>query len=826
MRKFLTLLIFASVLALDLHASPADSLVFRADDQGLWHLEDNPALIASATSPDGLMMGVSYDAMDGSGAALSPGEFGNLKAAGLFPLLGYYGLNFEQSSFDLVLGSGIGLGKAFAFGWDFTWSSVQNLFTSYELGLILRPASFLSLGLTEGLDAGGAYEGGIGLALRPLALTGDVGPRSRALTLNADASLSESGVFSFDNVGARFLLSDLADLRAWLAPPAGDPSAPLDGWSIGLELRLALGPTGFTARTPSISASSPAWRVGEDLDFRLSDVLSRSSTLPSLSHGRRVLVVKDLDEIDIVPVQGPNPLAFLSSKKTMTFTELLALLEKARLDGNVEALAFEDLPSLHGAADYEEFIAELSALKKAGKKVYFYGDSFDIEYDLFASVADGITLNPLGSLGPKGLGLGFHRAYFKPLFDRLGVRFVNLAPWDTKSAYNSFSDASMPPAEEAMMRRFYSDIQDQLALSLSSGRGARLVGGIDAAMEDGPYLQASEALKAGLVDSVAYAGEFEDSLRKAFPESTLVSGLGDSRDESWGRPAFRRRAAIVWLSGDIGLGKGRAGRDIGSDASLELERLRKDRSVAGIILRVDSPGGAVLTSDLIAREVRLAVKAGKPVVVSMGHYAASGGYYLSAPASWIVAEPMTITGSIGVTGLVPNIAQTLRKLGIAYDGFDLAPGASFLDPGKALDEDELAKNKEMIFSIYDRFVEVVAAGRKMDPEAVRKIGEGKIYSGREALKLGLVDELGGLAEAKAWIETKLGARLAYVDVIPGESSLFPALVPIAAAVKTSLSQGDDETLGTILGPVAERLRDLLALGQGPLYYLDTKEIGF
>ena len=603
----------------------------------------------------------------------------------------------------------------------------------------------------------------------------------------------------------------------------GDFGGYLASGTVGLEVRLSLGGTGITASAPAIASSSVAWRAAEDAEVSLSGLKARPGALPTSSIGRRVLVVKDIDAVVSTPSHGGNLLGFLSSSRTMTFPQLLALLERARLDGGVQAVAFEKLPGLDGASEYEELAAELAAVRKAGKKVYFYGDAFGMEYDVLASQADEIALNPLGGIGP--LGLGFHRAYLKPIFDKLGLRFVNLAPWPTKSAYNSYTESSMPPEEEAMMKRFYGDVEDQLSLSLASGRGGKLVGGVEAAFGEAPFLTASDAFKAGLVDSLAYAPDFEDSLRKTFQGATLVSGFGASQVESSGGPAFKRRAAVVWLSGSIGLGKGRAGQDIGSEAALELERLRKDRSVVGIVIRVDSPGGAALTSDLIAREVRLAVEAGKPVVVSMGHYAASGGYYIAAPASWIVAEPMTVTGSIGVTGLVLNLSGALAKLGVNYDGFDLAPGASFLDPAKTLDEGELAKTKAMILSIYDRFVGVVASGRRLDPEAVRKLGEGNIYSGREALKLGLVDELGGLAQAKAWLEAKVGGSLAFTDDLPGESSPLSALAPLAAAIKSSLGQSDS-ALESLLGPLASRLAGLLEIGQGPLYYLDTEGLGF
>lgn len=822
MKRGLAILILASSAIGTLSALSSDSFGFRADDGGLWHFEDNPALIPAGTHWDSLILGASYDAMDAAGSALPDGAFGNVRLAGHIPILGFYDLSLEGSSFDILGGSGFSIGKAFSLGYDVDWSSASGAFASYELGVLLRPADFLSLGLTGELDAvQRAYDAGIGLAIRPLALAGGSGPLSRALTVDADLSWAESTGWSFENVGIRLLLSDFADLMAWYSPPVGSSGT----GSLGLELRLALGSANLSVMTPAVAASSVAWRAAGDLDLRLSRVASGTSTLASSSLGRRILLVKDIDAIDADRPGTDSRFALFGSKRTSSFPALMTLLEKARRDAGVVAVAFENLPSLGGVAVYQEFAAELRALRKAGKKVYFYGERFDRNYAILAEESDGISLNPLGSLELSGLG--FHRAYLKPLFDSLGIRFVSLAPWDTKSAYNNLTDSSMPAGEEAMMRRLYGDVQEQLGLSLAAGRGGKLPGGADTALSGGPYLAASDALKAGLVDGLAYAGDFEDSLRKAHAGAALVSGFGDSLGEDWGGPAFKRKAAIVWLSGSIGEGDGRAGREIGRSAALEIQRLRKDSSVAGIILRVDSPGGSALTSDNIAREVRLAVEGGKPVVVSMGHLAASGGYYLAAPASWIVAEPATITGSIGVTGIVPNISETLRKLGVNYEGFDLAPGSSFLDPEKKLDDSEIARMDATMLSIYDRFVEVVAAGRKMDPQAVRKIGEGQVWTGREARKLGLVDELGGLAEAKAWLEARLGARPEYFDALPGDAPPFLAsLVGLSSAIRAALGEGDEGALESLLGPAADRLQRLLDMGRGPVYYLDADSLDF
>lgn len=815
MRKRLPLLfVLLSLLASTLSALPLDSARFRADDGGLWHLEDNPALINPNRGK--FMFGVSYDAMDSVGAALPEDELGSVGLAGLLPYLGYYRLGVIGEDYDIVLGSALSFGGSLSLGYDFQWSSTSSSFTSFGMGLLLRPTSFLSLGLTGELDDSGSREAGLGLALRPLAIGGDRDPATRAITLCADAGWGETEGIGLESLGMRLFLSDSLDLRAWYAPPSEARD-----WRIGLEFRLALGPAGMGVLSPSVTTSSPGWRLTEDIVMTASELKPSYDILPSSAVGRRILVIRDLDAVEPSP-RGSNAFdGILPTRRTMSFPALLALLEEARYDRRIEAVAFENLPPLGGAATYQEFVHELGKLRKAGKKIYFYGDAFGRELALLAPIADGISLNPLGSVDLAGYS--FHRAYYKNLFDRFGIRFVNLAPWDTKSAYNAFTESAMPPGEAEMQRRFYGDVQEQLCLALTEGRGEKLASTATEILAGGPYLQAEEALKAGIVDRIAQAGEFEDSLRSRHPGTSLVSGLGTPLGERWGDRGFMKRAAVVWLSGTIGTGRGRAGQEIGILAARELEKLRNNASIVGIVLRVDSPGGSALMSEAIAREVRLTVEAGKPVVVSMGHYAASGGYYVSAPASWIVAEPATITGSIGVTGLLPNIAEALRKLGINYDGFDLSPGSSFLDPAKDLDESELAKADAMIGSVYDRFVEVVAKGRRLESEKVKDLGEGQIWTGREALDRGLVDELGGLTEAKAWLEARVNTNLSYIDVLPGEE--FHPFASLGSSLKTALGADEKGGVEALLAPVADQLMSLLNMGPGPLYYLDTEALG-
>jgi protease-4 len=548
---------------------------------------------------------------------------------------------------------------------------------------------------------------------------------------------------------------------------------------------------------------------------------SESSTLV-----RKILVLKDYDAIsDAPPIAGQFKLPW-DKKKTIDISGLCALVRRAADDRDVVAVVFEDLPSVGRSAAQQELAAAVDDLHKAGKKLYVYCDEIATsgQYEILLSKADKICLNPNGSL--LLYGFGSNMPYLKQFFDRLGIQFINLAPWDTKSAYNFLTKDSMPEGERRMIQRYLDELQNQSDEALSANRGPKLKAPVKDLVAKGPYLIGEAARDAGLVDSLEYRADFEDSLTKEFKGAKLVTSLANPSSGAWGPSLFAKKVAVVWLSGNIVMGKGRPGVDIGQDAARSIKRLREDRSVAGILLRVDSGGGSALTSDIIANEVKKTVAAGKPVVVSMGNVAASGGYYVSAYASRIFASAGTITGSIGVTGLLFNFAGLDDKLGIKFESVLASPSAAFMDPTKPVNETDLKTMNASILAYYDRFVSVVAEGRKLDPAKVRELGEGQIWIGREALANGLVDELGGLSAAKAWLTAKLGGRVQYRDVFPGaEGKWDGSTIRLARAAYAAASESLSlprsslyDGLESLVGPAAKELASMIDMGNGPLYF--------
>ena len=237
--------------------------------------------------------------------------------------------------------------------------------------------------------------------------------------------------------------------------------------------------------------------------------------------------------------------------------------------------------------------------------------------------------------------------------------------------------------------------------------------------------------------------------------------------------------------------------------------------MSGVILRVDSGGGSALTSDHIAREVKRLREAGKPVVVSMASYAASGGYYISANADRIFAEAGTLTGSIGVIGLDFSVVRMLDKLGVGADIVSAGPSGAFGNPFMPRRDTDEAALRSYIYYVYDRFVDVVADGRKMDRAKVDELGKGQVWLGSEAVKNGLVDAIGGIDDAKAAIGELIGAKTRFVDYVPGDSGMGPLLGLLGARLGLESRQA-----GLVAGAIDEAVRfadDIAAMGDGLLY---------
>ncbi|MET0263967.1 MAG: signal peptide peptidase SppA [Rariglobus sp.] len=404
-----------------------------------------------------------------------------------------------------------------------------------------------------------------------------------------------------------------------------------------------------------------------------------------------------------------------------------------------------------GFAVLSELRAALGNFKESGKPIVAYLD-FATTRDLYlAAGATEVVLDPYGTLLVPGLAS--EPTFFAGAFERFGVGVQVTKVGDYKSYAEPFVRKDLSPENREQMQKLLGDLWGDLRADMAADR-KMTPEALQAVVDAEGLIRPASALKAGLVDRLAYRDEVLTELKKS-------TGRGDS-DKPFKQIALadyahslstdaeggKKEIAVIYAEGAIVDGEGQLDEVGGARFARELRALRQDDDVKAIVLRVNSPGGSATASEHIQRELRLAGEV-KPVIISMGSYAASGGYWISAYGNRIFAEPTTITGSIGVVGIHFDIKKLANDFGITFDSVKTAKHADLLTVSRPKTAEELAIFQGMVEWIYGEFINKVAEGRHLDPEAVRKIAGGRVGSGREALKLGLVDELGGLDAAIA-----------------------------------------------------------------------------
>ncbi|MBP6703635.1 MAG: signal peptide peptidase SppA [Vicinamibacteria bacterium] len=469
--------------------------------------------------------------------------------------------------------------------------------------------------------------------------------------------------------------------------------------------------------------------------------------------------------------ENPAPsfqLAF-SGAPAPTFPAIIRAIDRAANESSLTTVFVRIGGTDLGWARAGEVRDALLRVRAKGKKlIAFLEDSGNMEYYV-ASAADEIVALPEALLQIHGLSAEV--MFLRGAFDKFGVEAQFVAMGKYKNAPNQYTEKSLTPAHREQMESLLGGIYREYITSVAKSR-KKTEAEVEALISGGPYDGAS-ALEAGLVDRLDYA---EEALDKAGETHRY---LGDFRDKA---SAFdtRPKVALIFVDGEILSGESQgegfgSGNVAGSDTIAEaLRNAAADDSVKAVILRVNSPGGSGSASDVIAREVENTV-AEKPVIVSMGDYAASGGYYVSAPATTIVADPTTITGSIGVFFGKFVLKGMFEKVGVTHDYVDFGKGGSFASATRRWSLEDQAKVEGLASRFYDRFLSLVAENRNMDVDAVHEVAQGRVWTGVQAKEVGLVDELGGfdkalsIAKEKAKIEA--GQDVAVV-VFPAPKGAF------------------------------------------------------
>jgi protease-4 len=428
-------------------------------------------------------------------------------------------------------------------------------------------------------------------------------------------------------------------------------------------------------------------------------------------------------------------------------SDVIRAIDEAKTDGNIKGISILNDESDLGMAQLKALRDELEAFKKSGKFVYAYSNMYTQKEYYLNSVANTVYINPIGELDFKGLSSEV--LFFKDFEEKSGLKMEVIRHGKYKSAVEPFLENEMSPANREQVLALLNSVWNSMVADISKSRNVS-ISQLNT-IANGLLARTPEMAKAQkLVDVIAYEDDYHNAIRKVLKidsdedyNKIDIKDYAENRAKTPKENTSKDKIAIIYAQGEIGNGEGDL--NIIGEGSMRrsLQEARQNDNIKAIVLRIDSPGGNALTSDLIWREIELTKKV-KPVVVSMGNYAASGGYYLACNANKIFAEANTITGSIGVFGTLPNFSKLIDRVGIHAEQVSTHENAAEYSVFKPIDEKFRIITQESVERIYNTFLNRVAAGRKMTFAQVDAVAQGRVWSGSEAVKVGLVDEIGGM----------------------------------------------------------------------------------
>jgi protease-4 len=510
--------------------------------------------------------------------------------------------------------------------------------------------------------------------------------------------------------------------------------------------------------------------------------------------GNSTLLLKvggDLQEIE------PGGLVGQFIEAPPTVRSVVDALRKAKVDRRITSVVIRPSSTAALWGKVQEVRDAIIDFRRSGKPIIGYLEYGGEQEFYLASACDKVYLMPTASLDLTGISS--YELFLRGTLDKIGAFPDAMHIGDYKTASNSFTEHTFTPAHREMAESLNADLYEQLIVGLANGRH-KSEAEVRSLIDHGPYLP-EDAVRVGLIDDVAYEDELDDKVQLGKGGSRFLD-QDDYRRVSPTSLGLNKgpKIAVIYAVGLISSGSSSydspQGQVLGSDTLIEyLRKARADRSIKAIVLRVDSPGGSAIASDVIWREVQLTRQV-KPVIASMSDVAASGGYYIAMPATSIVAEPATLTGSIGVVMIKFVIDGTLKKLGLNMEGVSDGRYADIYSPVRPFSAEERQKVAEQMQATYDAFVEKAAQGRNTTPERIDAIGQGRVWTGKQAKQLGLVDELGGLERALAI--AKRSAKMspdAEVELV-----VYPPRKSIYDIVRNPFGGSDRAaTLGALLG---------------------------
>lgn len=480
-------------------------------------------------------------------------------------------------------------------------------------------------------------------------------------------------------------------------------------------------------------------------------VSSASKTQPSKVEPNSLLVV-ELNQL--IPERTNNLMVStfdFEQRDVLGLHDLVHAIKHAKDDKNIKAIYLDLSNIMMGQVTSRTLREALKDFKTSEKPVYAYSNVYSQGAYYLASVADSIYVNPIGTVDFRGYGVTL--AFFKEMLDKIGVEMQVFYAGQFKSAtepfrYNKMSDQNRTQIREyldGMYSVFLDDISESRNISIED---------LNAIANEMKVRNADDAVNNGLVDRVSYQDELLSVIKSklGLDEDDKISSIKLNRYAESVKPARnireKNKIAVVYAEGTINDGPTTPGEINGDRYVNLLRKIQKDKNVKAVVLRVNSGGGSVLASDRILRELQRIKDKGIPVVATMGDFAASGGYYISCFADSIFASPNTLTGSIGVFGILPSTQKMFNdKLGIYFDTVRTNTFSTAFTPVEKLSSREFQILQDGVEETYDRFLSLVAEGRGMTKDEVHEIAQGRVWTGRKALEIGLVDKLGGLDEA-------------------------------------------------------------------------------
>ncbi|MBC8527164.1 MAG: signal peptide peptidase SppA [Candidatus Cloacimonetes bacterium] len=704
--------------------------------------------------------------------------------------LGYCFENLQDTVNIHTLSNGFNYGiKNMYLGWDYTWKNSKWQDGKWRFSMLIRPWDFFSFGAVGQDITSNKISARIGLALRPISFKNIFWDR---LTLTCDMEYEKD---------------------KWFKPIVGIETEFVDGIQVGGSFNFD-----NETYTADISINFSHFKFGTSYSENKNHGLCYVNI--SKRSFKSFLETKEEDKfydyrlqghiLDQKPIQKLGPFRIITTKGH-TISEILKTIKELKEDAEIKGIVFKSGNIATSIAKYEEIRDALLDFKTTGKKIVYYFENIgNMNYAMAASVGDKIYLNPSGWIGLSGLSISM--PYIKELLDTLGIQVINFRSHDYKTAGNILSENEMTESEKKMLIFFLDGIYEEMVSMIARGRGInkeRVKGLID----EGPYFIAKDALNAGLIDGIIYEDELEDKIKDEFDNVRIVKKYKKNIFRYDWSDDYKAKIAMIYATGFIHSGKGQPGKSIGSETMAKaIKSARENKSIKGIIFRIDSGGGSALASDIICREISLCKegKNAKHVVVSMSGVAGSGGYYIACKADKILAEPSTVTGSIGVIGIAFNLEKLYEKIHVNIGLVKKGKHADIGSTSREMTEEEKEMIKNAINNCYWDFVDNVAEGRRMTREEVNVVGKGRIWTGKQAKERGLVDELGGMNKAIDILK-----NLANIDK-DVEVVVYPQAKP---SFTISL---DSDMSGMKTDALPEEIRNIVEIIKDANFYIDEK----